>query len=136
MAATPLQNPDTTQNQDSSIQQQNADNLPSTTTQSDLQSNTTDVNNLRTNQLKVTTGPVSSSKKAASGTVQSIILVVTILIVAASLYIASLRVPDAKNKKDVDAARPTVAPGGEEHGALGTKGISKRKLKKQRKGKN
>ena len=135
MAATPLQNPDTTQEQDSNLQQQNTEKLPSTTSQGDLQSNTTDVNSLRTNELKVTTGPVAPARKATNGTVLSIILVVTILIVAGSLFIASLRVPDEKAKKDEAAARPSVAPGGEENGSLGTKGLSKRQLKKQRKGK-
>ena len=125
--ATPLQNSDVPQpNTDSGLQPQNESNIPSTTSTSDLQSNANDVNNLRTTNLKVTTGPVTSLKKASSGTVISIILVAVILIAAAALFIASLRVKDEEKAKD---GMPSVAVGGEENGSLGTQGLSRRARK-------
>ena len=121
-----IQNPGVPQNNDSTtVQQQGTDSLPSTTSTTDLQSNTNDVNSIKTNDLKVSSGPVPSSKNHSSGTVLSIILVVVILVIAAGLFIASLRIPAE------DKARPSVAPGGEENAAMGEpkKSLLRRKKK-------
>lgn len=126
--ADPVQNTDIPQVNDSTeVQEQNPANLPSTVPSSDLQTNTSDVNNLRQSELSVKTGPVNGGGlKRASGTVLSIILVVVILVVAGSLFVASLRVSDDKK------AKPEIAVGGEENSGLGTK---KKRFKRNKKNK-
>ena len=100
-------------NDSSSIQEQNQSNLPSTVDSNELQPNVTNINDIKTKSLKVTAGPkATGSKKAVNGTLISIILVAVILLVAAGLFIASLRVKE-------DEAKPSVAPGAEDAGALG-----------------
>jgi len=127
--ATPIQDTNEAQpNTDSGLQQQNENNLPSTQTSSDLQTNANDVNNIRQTELKVTAGPKSLVNKASSGTVLSIVLVAVILVVAGGLFIASLRVKDEEKAKD---GMPSVAVGGEENGSLGVK--KKNKFRRNKK---
>ncbi len=123
-----LQLPGVPQNNDSTtVQQQKANTLPSTEKAAALQTNTSDVNNLRTTNLQVKDGPpVSANQKHVSGTALSIILVVIILGAAAALFIASLRVSDDKK------VMPSVAPGAEESGALGKTKKSKHRKKSKR----
>lgn len=109
-------------NDSSALQDQDKNNIPSTQPSTDLQPNANGLNNLKTSELQVKYGPTASKgSKGTNGTILSIILVAVILIIAAALFIASLRVPEK--------AKPTVAPGGEEAGALGTKKKFKRNKK-------
>lgn len=100
-------------NDSTTVQQQDGTTLPTTTTSDQLQPGNNDLNNIKTTNLQVKSGPPSANVKVSSSTLLSVILVATILIIAAALFIASLRVP----KKD--ETKPTVAVGPEENGSLG-----------------
>jgi len=122
----PLQNSQVPQGNDESLQPQEAGNSTQPQSETNPQTTPTDINSIRQQTLQVKSGPPAPFNKKASTLGLTIGIVSAILIIAAALFVASLRVPDDKK------AKPTVAVGPEEHGAVGEK-LSKRQLKKQKK---